>query len=73
MATVTSAGRHMGAARRHSICQSVAPSTFMDSKSSLGTSRRKFVRMSTEMGMAKAAEGRMSAHRVSYRPICTMR
>ena len=66
MHTVTSAGRVSGNARRHSVAHSLAPSTRIDSKSSLGTSRMKFDRTSTDSGMANAMDGRMIASRLSY-------
>lgn len=69
MTTVTSAGRTSGKASRHSVPHSVAPSSRMDSNSSLGTSRMKFASTSTDNGMAKAIDGRMIASSVSY--ICS--
>ena len=65
--TVTSAGRVSGNASRHSMPHSVAPSTRIDSNSSLGTSRMKLVSTSTDSGMANAIDGRMIASRLSYR------
>ena len=44
---------------------SVAPSTRIDSNSSLGTSRMKFVSTSTDSGIENAIDGRMSASRLS--------
>ena len=61
------AGLVSGSASRHMVCQSVQPSSRIDSNSSLGTSRMKLDRISTVIGMAKAMDGRMSASRVSYR------
>ena len=63
MVTVTSAGRVSGNARRHSVPHSLAPSSRIDSNSSLGTSRMKLDSTSTDSGMANAIEGRMSASR----------
>ena len=48
------------------MAQSEQPSSRIDSKSSLGTSRMKLDRISTEIGMAKAMDGRIRASRVSY-------
>jgi len=66
MVTVTSAGRLSGNARCHSVPQSLAPSSRIDSKSSRGMSRMKFDSTSTDSGIAKAIDGRMIAIRVSY-------
>src|SRR4051812_48016406 len=65
MVPVTSAGRVSGNARFHSIFHSLAPSSRIDSKSSLGTSRTKLDRTSTDSGIANAMDGRMIASRVS--------
>ena len=65
--TVTSAGRVSGKARCHIVPHSLAPSIRIDSKSSLGTSRMKFVSTSTDSGIANAIEGKMMASRLSYR------
>ena len=66
MATVTSAGRVSGKASSRAAATRVAPSTRIDSNSSLGTSRMKLVRTRTDRGIAKAIEGRMIASSVSY-------
>ena len=44
---------------------SEAPSTRIDSNSSLGTSRMKFDSTRTDSGIAKAIDGRMIARRLS--------
>jgi hypothetical protein len=66
MLTVTNAGRVTGNASRQIGAHSLAASTRIDSRNSLGTSRMKFVRTSTDSGMANAIDGRMIAVRLSY-------
>ena len=65
MLTVTSAGRVSGKARCHIVPHSLAPSTRIDSKSSLGTSRTKLESTSTDSGIANAIDGRMIASSLS--------
>ena len=48
------------------MAHSLAPSTRIESKSSLGTSRMKLESTSTDSGIANAIDGRMMASRVSY-------
>ncbi len=55
----------MGKASRHIICHSEQPSTIMDSKSSLGTSRSEFDRMRIVNGSPNAIAGSISAGNVS--------
>ena len=66
MLTVTSAGRVSGKARCRKVAHSLAPSTRIESNSSLGTSRMKLESTSTDSGIANAIDGRMIASRVSY-------
>jgi hypothetical protein len=64
---VTTAGLVSGKASRQSMPQSVAPSSRIDSNSSLGTSLMKLDRISTDSGIANAMEGSISASSESYR------
>ena len=61
MLTVTMAGRVSGNASFHAICQSVQPSSRIDSNSSRGTSRMKLLKINTVSGIPNAIDGKISA------------
>jgi len=69
---VTTAGLVSGNASRQAICQSVQPSSRIDSNSSFGTSRGKLLKISTVSGSPNAIEGRISAPKESYMWILVM-